>query len=148
MYLARIRQRDIDEARHPSSAIGATTTLGHAIGLLAATGYHRVFVVDGNGKPIGVVSVTDILRFASSNADASGHAAAAAMAAAAAAAAGASTSHSAASSTSTTPRKSVASPAGSVSPPVAAAGAARTAAHLRTHSQTQTPIVVPEPSPL
>lgn len=43
-YLSRIRQRDLahEEARHPSCSVGLSTTLGHCIGLLAATGYHRV----------------------------------------------------------------------------------------------------------
>jgi len=38
--------------------------IGHVINLLAKTGYHRVFVVDKDIKPVGVISVADIVKFA------------------------------------------------------------------------------------
>jgi len=92
-----------------------------------------VSVCSSQGKPIGVVSITDVLRFASSDANNNSSSLNATPSASA------SGSQSAVSSTPTTPRKSGVSPSvGSVSPPVA-----RT--HLRTHSQTQTPVIVPAP---
>jgi CBS domain-containing protein len=66
-YLSLIRQRDIEDVAHPSCCIGVSTTIAHCIGLLAATGYHRVFIVDSASRPVGVLSVTDILRFASAD---------------------------------------------------------------------------------
>jgi len=64
-YLATIRQRQISEKdRAPVSSIHRTDTLGRAIGLLGKTQYHRLFLVDDQRKPIGVVSVADILSFA------------------------------------------------------------------------------------
>lgn len=134
-YLAKIRQRDIDEARHPSCSVSIGATISHVIGLLSATGYHRVFVVDAAGRPVGVVSITDILRFAS--AEAAGSAAASATASP---------------SNPSTPRgKQPASAAGSASPASASSAtpppaAAARAPHLRTNSQTSGPIVTPLPN--
>jgi len=140
VYLARIRQRDIDEARHPSCSIGLGTPIGHCLGLLSATGYHRVFIVDANAKPIGVVSITDILRFAS--ADTSG-------------AAGGSGSQAGTPSANTSQSPSAPSSGSSspavVSPPLAGAaaavGASPRAVHLRSHSQSHTPVITPAPAP-
>ena len=63
-YLAAVRQEEhLKEAKYPSSHVKTTSTVGHVIRLLAKTGYHRVFVVDSELKPVGVISVTDIVKF-------------------------------------------------------------------------------------
>jgi CBS domain-containing protein len=64
-YLAQIRQRE-DPAMetHPSCAVSLNQSLGHVVGLMAATKHHRVFLVDSERKPIGVVSVSDVMKFA------------------------------------------------------------------------------------
>jgi len=65
-YLAAVRQRVITASeKAPVCALQKEGTLGRAIGLLGATQFHRLFVVDSKGHPIGVISVTDILNFAS-----------------------------------------------------------------------------------
>lgn len=63
-FLSAVRQEDpTKEAKYPSSHVKESSTLGHAIKLLAKTGYHRVFVCDEEVKPVGVVSVTDIVTY-------------------------------------------------------------------------------------
>lgn len=59
-FINIIRQQDLKE-RIPVVSVRTTDTLGKAIGKLAATGIHRVFVVDADQKPVGVVSVSDII---------------------------------------------------------------------------------------
>jgi CBS domain-containing protein len=63
-YLSAIRQREMQDVRHPSCSVQLSASIGHVIELMSATKYHRVFVVDKEARPIGVLSVTDILRFA------------------------------------------------------------------------------------
>mmetsp|Transcript_33227 Transcript_33227/g.61191 ORF Transcript_33227/g.61191 Transcript_33227/m.61191 type:complete len:349 (-) Transcript_33227:170-1216(-) len=65
-YLARVRQSTASKKeRYPSCHVHAKdSTVGHVVHLLAKTGYHRVFVVDEDIKPVGVISVADILKFA------------------------------------------------------------------------------------
>ena len=63
-YLSAVRQEDpTKETKYPSSHVKESSTLGHAIRLLAKTGYHRIFVVDEFLVPVGVISVTDIVSF-------------------------------------------------------------------------------------
>ena len=63
-YLAVLRQATpVKKERYPSAHVAETSTVGHAIRLLAKTGYHRVFVVDKETKPVGVISVADVIRF-------------------------------------------------------------------------------------
>jgi len=63
-YLAQVRQSQIRKnERFPSCHVYEDATVGHVVGLLAKTGYHRVFVVDAEKKPIGVVSFADVLRW-------------------------------------------------------------------------------------
>jgi len=63
-YLAAIRQKDVTAAdRAPVCSVGPSGTISRAIGLLAATEYHRVYIVDQRHKPIGVISLTDILKY-------------------------------------------------------------------------------------
>jgi len=64
-YLSKIRQREVTARdRYPICSVKKTDTLGRIIGLLAATRYHRIFVEDDRRNPIGVCSITDILKFA------------------------------------------------------------------------------------
>jgi len=63
-YLSAIRQREMVNEAHPSCSVQLSASIGHVIELMSATKYHRVFLVDKEGRPIGVLSVTDILRFA------------------------------------------------------------------------------------
>ena len=64
-YLSAVRQATpTKNDKYPTSTVHEDScTVGHAIRLLAKTGYHRVFVVDNNSKPIGVISVADVIRF-------------------------------------------------------------------------------------
>ncbi|CAB9524632.1 Protein SDS23 [Seminavis robusta] len=63
-FLSAVRQEDpTKETRYPSSHVKESSTLAHTFKLLAKTGYHRVFVVDMELKPVGVVSVTDVVEF-------------------------------------------------------------------------------------
>jgi len=64
-YLAAVRQRIItSQEKAPVCAVQKDASLGRVIGLMGATQFHRLFIVD-KGNPIGVVSVTDILSYAS-----------------------------------------------------------------------------------
>ena len=40
----------------------ATDTVAAALARLVARRLHRLYVVDGNRKPVGVVTLTDVLR--------------------------------------------------------------------------------------
>lgn len=61
-YLAGARQVEPDKNdKYPMAHVKESSTLTHAIKMLAKTGMHRVFVVDGFLEPIGVVSVSDII---------------------------------------------------------------------------------------
>lgn len=56
---------------HACATVRSTFTLKQVIGRLAATKVHRVYVVDGEGKPAAVVSLKDLLRhFVASSASA------------------------------------------------------------------------------
>jgi len=64
-YLAKVRQATPQKKeRYPSCHVHTDASVAHVIGLLAKTGYHRVFVVDADQMPVGVVSVADIVKFA------------------------------------------------------------------------------------
>lgn len=62
-YLAAIRQKDVIADRAPVCSVGLTGTISRVIGLLAATDYHRVYIVDPRHKPVGVISLTDVLKY-------------------------------------------------------------------------------------
>lgn len=63
-YLAQVRQSQVvKNDKYPSCHIHEDATVGHVVNLLAKTGFHRVFVVDDNMKPVGVVSFADIINF-------------------------------------------------------------------------------------
>jgi len=64
-YLAAVRQRVITASeKTPICVVHKDATIGRVVGMLAATQFHRLFIVDGKGCAIGVVSITDILNFA------------------------------------------------------------------------------------
>ena len=44
---------------HPTDSFGA------AVDLLATSGLHRVYVVDGDNRPVGVFTLTDVIRVVS-----------------------------------------------------------------------------------
>jgi len=62
-HLQKIRTQLID-AKTPCIAVFERDKLSRAVGLLAATRVHRVFVVDGEEhyRPVRIISITDILR--------------------------------------------------------------------------------------
>lgn len=63
-YLAQVRQSQVvKNDKYPSCHVHEDATVGHVVNMLAKTGFHRVFVVDENMKPIGVVSFADIINF-------------------------------------------------------------------------------------
>ena len=63
-YLAHVRQSQFDKKdKYPSCHVHEDATVGHVVHLLAKTGFHRVFVVDENMKPVGVVSFADIIKY-------------------------------------------------------------------------------------
>jgi len=65
-YLSEVRQVvnvKNSDTRYPFTSVKESSTVGHCMRVLAKTGYHRVFVVDQMLKPIGVISVTDIVKF-------------------------------------------------------------------------------------
>jgi len=66
-YLANIRQRlsGVD-IQHPCSSVKSDTPISRVIGKLVATHHHRTFVVDDSNHPVGVIALTDILKFATS----------------------------------------------------------------------------------
>jgi CBS domain-containing protein len=61
-FLARIRQQNLKSV-HPAISVSPNDTLEHVIGKLAATKIHRIFVCH-QGKPIAVISLSDILKYA------------------------------------------------------------------------------------
>lgn len=60
-FLGQIRQGDIKE-QAVTCQVKHTATLGRCIDLLKSTGFHRIFIVDSRDRPIGVFSITDLLR--------------------------------------------------------------------------------------
>jgi len=67
-FLNAIRQESID-IKSPTISCSSHDTLEIVIGKLASTKIHRIFVADDNSgyKPVAVVSITDILRYAVKN---------------------------------------------------------------------------------
>jgi len=62
-FLKAVRQEQI-EIKSPCITINSDNTLHHAIGLLAATKVHRIFIIDDNitFTPVAVLTITDILQ--------------------------------------------------------------------------------------
>jgi CBS-domain-containing membrane protein len=63
-FLKIIRAEQIDE-RNPCISVMPYEKLSRAVGLLAATRVHRIFIVDDeeNFQPVSVLSITDVLKF-------------------------------------------------------------------------------------
>lgn len=64
-YLSQIRQRDVAD-RAPVCCVSWNKSINAVIELMVATHYHRVFIVDKDRRPIGVVSITDLLHISTS----------------------------------------------------------------------------------
>lgn len=66
-FMKGVRKSVIDTTRFPIVTVSAIDTLQRAIGKLAATRMHRLFITKSseNMEPVGVVSLTDICRFLS-----------------------------------------------------------------------------------
>jgi len=62
-YISQVRRLRTMTTSYPVTRVPKSATIGHCIAVLASTGYHRVFVVDDERKPIGVLSVSDIVRY-------------------------------------------------------------------------------------
>lgn len=63
-YLACVRQSQVmKNCKFPNCHVREDATVGHVVNLLAKTGFHRVFVVDKDMKPVEVISFTDIIHF-------------------------------------------------------------------------------------
>ena len=62
-FLIKIRRKSTEKTRHPTCSCTLDMTLHTAIKRLAATKYHRLWIVDENKRPIGVLSLTDIFEF-------------------------------------------------------------------------------------
>jgi len=62
-FLSKIRLADVND-KTPTIHVNSRSTLGHVIGLLAATKVHKVFVADQDKgfKPTSVISLSDILK--------------------------------------------------------------------------------------
>jgi CBS domain-containing protein len=61
---------DFQAAQHggalpPVPAITADATFGQLLDLLVGSKLHRAYVVDGEGKPTSIITLTDVLRLAS-----------------------------------------------------------------------------------
>ena len=61
-YLAIIRQAEANDTRHPYCHVTGNASVGHVVNMMASTGFHRVYVVDTDSKPIGVISFSDIIK--------------------------------------------------------------------------------------
>eukprot|EP00762_Andalucia_godoyi_P008455 ANDGO_05792.mRNA.1 Protein sds23 len=62
-FISHIRQADLS-TRYPSISVRLGTTLRQTLAKLVATGIHRIYVIDDHSRPIGVISLTDVFRFA------------------------------------------------------------------------------------
>ena len=68
--------RGLHDKRKTQAAVAeihGDATFHHIFGLLAATGFHRVFVVDDAKRPIGVVSASDLCKLLSDALESEGH---------------------------------------------------------------------------
>jgi len=64
-YLKYIRSRSQNILEVPAVAVFGKSKLVYAIGLIASTKIHRLFICDSEEayRPVGVISITDILRY-------------------------------------------------------------------------------------
>jgi len=61
-FLIEIRKASLDE-RYPVTICTAKDSFKRAVEKLKATKYHRLWIVDEEKKPIGVLALTDIFKF-------------------------------------------------------------------------------------
>merc|ERR1712087_112980 len=61
-FLIEIRKASLDE-RYPVTMCTAKDSFKRAVEKLKATKYHRLWIVDEEKKPIGVLALTDIFKF-------------------------------------------------------------------------------------
>jgi CBS domain-containing protein len=64
-YLKYIRSRAVNILEIPAVAVFGKSKLVYAIGLIASTKIHRIFICDNEDayRPVGVISITDILKY-------------------------------------------------------------------------------------
>jgi CBS domain-containing protein len=62
-FVQHSRELDGSQERPAVVSVAPTTHLIDVFRKLAKTGLHRLYVVDGSHKPVGVVSLKDLLRF-------------------------------------------------------------------------------------
>jgi CBS domain-containing protein len=65
-YLAIVRQLikyDDAKTHYPVCHVYENATVAEVVNKLVKTGYHRIFVVNKEKKPVGVISLYDILKF-------------------------------------------------------------------------------------
>lgn len=60
-FVQSINDQMVD-IRSPLICASRNTPLGDVIGRMAKAKVHRVFLVDGKDKPVGIVSVTDVMK--------------------------------------------------------------------------------------
>jgi len=63
-FLSKVRAENIDDIMAPSISCNLDETLAAVIGKLAATGVHRIFIVNSSQDytPARIISLTDVLR--------------------------------------------------------------------------------------
>jgi len=61
-FLISIRKLSLTE-KYPITVCNLSDTFGRGMAKLQATKYHRLWIVDTNGKPVGVLALTDIFKF-------------------------------------------------------------------------------------
>jgi CBS-domain-containing membrane protein len=61
-FLINIRKQSL-KAKFPVAFCLQVDSLGKALAKLQATGYHRLWLVDKDKRPIGVLALTDVFRF-------------------------------------------------------------------------------------
>lgn len=63
-FLAAVRQSVVTtKDMYPVVHISPNSTLQHCIGSLAATKLHRMFVLNSDGCPVGVIALSDVLKY-------------------------------------------------------------------------------------
>jgi CBS domain-containing protein len=60
-YMNHVRAQS-DMERHPAISLRRTDSFGTLIAKIASTAVHRIFIIDENNAPIGVVGTIDVLR--------------------------------------------------------------------------------------
>lgn len=61
---ADLRAKHYGGSLPPVGTVTPATTFGDLLDMLVANLWHRVYVVDGEGRPTSIITLTDILRCA------------------------------------------------------------------------------------